>query len=246
MMEATHPPKRPCVHPPNQPTARPPRRGFCGTGYSWCSADKGYCMGGPCKDYSDRPIAQVGQLPGCGAGGRGGAVGVSCSDEHGQSAGAATLCPKARGCMRVSHLSACQRFVPPPHARRRPSTTAPAGAPMWRPMSSGRCSRGRPWARRCGPTAGRPPAPRSPPCDRATPARRRPNKFHDLHVLHPFFSRNASAPSAAHRQGGRWGRLVRHHHTRSCWFGQAGTWSTGTAGSFGYNSFPAAPAFDFN
>lgn len=35
-------------------------RGFCGTGYAWCSSDKNYCMGGPCKDYSDRPIAQVG------------------------------------------------------------------------------------------------------------------------------------------------------------------------------------------
>jgi hypothetical protein len=29
------------------------------------SADKGYCMGGPCRDYSDRPIAQVGGKPGC-------------------------------------------------------------------------------------------------------------------------------------------------------------------------------------
>lgn len=36
-------------------------RGFCGTGYAWCSSDKNYCMGGPCKDYSDRPIAQVGR-----------------------------------------------------------------------------------------------------------------------------------------------------------------------------------------
>lgn len=33
--------------------------GHCGSDYFYCSSDKGFCQGGPCKDYSGQAVAQA-------------------------------------------------------------------------------------------------------------------------------------------------------------------------------------------
>ena len=93
--------------------------GHCGLGFWYCSSDRGYCMGGPCEDYTDRPISQVSRSSkGHCIRGKGYCIRGPCNAEVPRVAVAAFTCRRAPS-------SAAGAGMPPPNSRSTSCGTPP-------------------------------------------------------------------------------------------------------------------------